>query len=52
MHGHIIGSVFSSLFFIFFLFIYFLFIYFFFFLKSFFSIAQGKGVVGWCDGAG
>ena len=37
MLGHIIGSVFSSLFF---------------FFLVFFSIAQGKGVVGWCDGSG
>ena len=37
MHGHIIGSVFSSLFF--------------FFFKSFFFYCSGEGVVGWCDGA-
>ena len=30
----------------------FLLFFFFFFFSLFFSIAQGKGVVGWCDGAG
>ena len=42
MHGHIIGSVFSSLFFFFF---------FFCFVKSFFFYRSGEGggrVMGWC----